>query len=311
MTVCVVVELSHQEINQQSYSAIHAASQLSDNAIEVVVVGNVSQDQLDRVSCAEQVGQVHYKQTLLPVTAELIVDALKDKAHDYSHILAASSTFSKDWLPRLAGVLNLYAVTDIVEILDASHFVRPIYAGNAFEHLELEQSLIPMTIRPTLFDQQAIGSTPANIVQTNFGDKRAHWSEITSVAQDESDRPDLTSASVVVSGGRGVGSTEGFTQIHQLADCLGAAVGASRAAVDAEFVPNDYQVGQTGKIVAPDLYIAIGISGAVQHLAGMKDSKTIMAINSDEDAPIFKVADFGLVGDLHQIVPALIKLLKS
>ncbi|MBF13461.1 MAG: electron transfer flavoprotein subunit alpha [Legionellales bacterium] len=310
MTVCVVAECCDGSISKLTYSAVNAACRLTSDPVEVVVPVQVEQQELNELCQTEQVGKVWYCPATEAWTAEAMVALLQKTVVGYSHLLAASSTFTKDWLPRLAGVLGCYAMTDVVEIVSSNQYVRPIYAGNALEHVELNQDLTLVSIRATVFDQQAQGETVAEICQLEVPIVDAKWARLTAVAQ-PSGELDLTTAPVVVSGGRGVGSADGFTQIKQLAHVLGAAVGASRAAVDAEYVPNEYQVGQTGKIIAPELYIAIGISGAIQHIAGMKDSKVIIAINSDEDAPIFKVSDFGLVADLHQAVPTLIELIKS
>jgi len=224
-------------------------------------------------------------------------------AGGYSHVAGAATAYNKNILPRVAALLDVMVISDVTAVLDADTFERPIYAGNAIQTVKSSDKVKVFSVRTANFTAvEAGGSAPVEAVAAPAADAPATWVE-DKVAS--SDRPELTSAKVVVSGGRGVGSKESFALIEALADKLGAAVGASRAAVDSGFAPNDWQVGQTGKVVAPDLYVAIGISGAIQHLAGMKDSKVIVAINKDEEAPIFQVADYGLVGDLFTTVPEL------
>jgi electron transfer flavoprotein alpha subunit len=239
--------------------------------------------------------------------AEPTAALIQSLAGDYEHIAAASGAFSKSVLPRVAAMLDVMVISEVVAVHDAATFDRPIYAGNAIQTVKSSDAKKVMTIRTATFDVAGKGgSAPVEKLATAADGSLSSWVE-DKVAS--SDRPELTSAGIVVSGGRGVGSKESFDLIEGLADKLGAAVGASRAAVDSGYAPNDWQVGQTGKVVAPDLYVAVGISGAIQHLAGMKDSKIIVAINKDEEAPIFQVADYGLVGDLFTLVPELIKKL--
>ncbi len=235
--------------------------------------------------------------------AEPLSDLIVSLAGDYSHIVAPATALAKNTLPRVAALLDVMVISDVVTVIDGDTFERPIYAGNAIQTVKSTDATKVLTLRTATFDAAAeTGSASVETISAAADPALSEWVE-DKVAT--SDRPELTSAGIVVSGGRGVGSEEDFALISALADKLGAAVGASRAAVDSGYAPNDWQVGQTGKVVAPDLYIAVGISGAIQHLAGMKDSKVIVAINKDEEAPIFQVADFGLVGDLFDVLPEL------
>jgi len=264
-----------------------AGASAADAAAEAGTIDGVA-----KVLCAEDVGLSH---RLAEATADLIVGL----AGDYSHIVAPATTYAKNILPRVAALLDVMVLTAVV---DADTFERPIYAGNAIQTVKSADATKVVTFRTYTFDAAGTGGSAAVENIAGASNDLSSWVE-DKVA--ESDRPELTSAGVVVSGGRGVGSEEDFALIEKLADKLNAAVGASRAAVDSGFAPNDLQVGQTGKVVAPELYVAVGISGAIQHLAGMKDSKIIVAINKDEEAPIFQVADFGLVADLFDAVPEL------
>ncbi|MEZ5869786.1 MAG: FAD-binding protein [Defluviimonas denitrificans] len=253
-------------------------------------------DGVKKVLVAEDASLGH---RLAEPTAALIVSL----AGDYSHIVAPATTDAKNVLPRVAALLDVMVISDVSGVVDADTFERPIYAGNAIQTVKSGDKVKVVSIRTSTFEPAgAGGSAPVETVSAAANPGLSEWVEDKVAA---SDRPELTSAKIVVSGGRGVGSEENFALIEKLADKLGAAVGASRAAVDSGFAPNDWQVGQTGKVVAPDLYVAVGISGAIQHLAGMKDSKVIVAINKDEEAPIFQVADYGLVGDLFTVVPEL------
>ena len=234
--------------------------------------------------------------------AEGLADLVVSLAGGYSHITAAATAYSKNVLPRVAALLDVMVLSDVTAVIDADTFERPIYAGNAIQTVKSSDATKVFTVRTAAFAAAGTGGAAAVAAVGAKASDLSAWVEDKVAA---SDRPDLTSAKIVVSGGRGVGSQDSFALIEGLADKLGAAVGASRAAVDSGYAPNDWQVGQTGKVVAPQLYVAVGISGAIQHLAGMKDSKVIVAINKDEEAPIFQVADYGLVGDLFTIVPEL------
>ncbi len=308
MTNLVIVEHNNEALGAATLNAITAATQIGGDT-HVLVAGSGAGDVAAAAAQVTGVAKVlhadadHYKDAVSVELANLIVGM----AGDYSHILAASTTTGKDLLPRVAALLDVQQISDIIAVESADTFKRPIYAGNAIATVQSSDAQKVLTVRPTGFDAAeqggsaevaAVEATPAN------GSTSVVGRELT-----VSERPDLGAADVVVSGGRGVGSAENFKIIESLADKLGAAVGASRAAVDAGYMPNDYQVGQTGKVVAPNLYIAVGISGAIQHLAGMKDSKVIVAINKDEEAPIFQVADYGLVADLFEAVPELVDAL--
>ncbi|MFP4274830.1 MAG: FAD-binding protein [Paracoccaceae bacterium] len=272
-------------------TVLAAGAKAADAAAEAAKIDGVA-----KVLCAED---ALYGHRLAEPVAALIVSL----AGDYSHIVAPATTDAKNILPRVAALLDVMVITDVSGVVDADTFERPIYAGNAVQTVKSKDAVKVISFRTSTFDAAGMGgSAPVETIAAADNPGLSEWVE-DKVA--ESDRPELTSAGVVVSGGRGVGSEENFALIEKLADKLNAAVGASRAAVDSGFAPNDWQVGQTGKVVAPELYIAVGISGAIQHLAGMKDSKVIVAINKDEEAPIFQVADYGLVADLFDALPEL------
>lgn len=310
MTILVVAEHDNQTLNHATLCTIAAAQKLGSD-IHVLVAGSGSASVADAVSKAAGVTKVLHADDAAYARelAENMGNLIAKIGGAYSHILAPASFFGKNILPRAAALLDVQQVSDIVAIESADTFVRPVYAGNALATVQVTGSPIVVTVRPTAFDAVAeTGGTGTVEALSSAGD--SGLSSFVGQEVTKSERPDLQTAKVVVSGGRGLGSGENYEKIiTPLADKLGAALGASRAAVDAGYVPNDYQVGQTGKVVAPQLYIAVGISGAIQHLAGMKDSKVIVAINKDADAPIFQIADYGLVADLFEAVPELEKAL--
>ena len=306
MTTLVIAEHNNSELQASTYNTIAAAKQLSGETV-VLVAGHDCQSVADQASKAEGVDKVLLAQAefLEHLLAEDVEKAVMAQEGDYSHILAPASTFGKNMMPRIAALLDVQQISDIIAVDSDDTFKRPVYAGNAIATVKSNDSKKVVTVRATAFDALATEGGSASIENVDSG-SHTELSNYVGEELTESERPDLGTANVVVSGGRGMGNGENFEMLETLADKLGAAVGASRAAVDAGFVPNDYQVGQTGKIVAPELYIAVGISGAIQHLAGMKDSKVIVAINKDEEAPIFQVADYGLVADLFVAIPDFI-----
>jgi electron transfer flavoprotein alpha subunit len=304
MAVLLLAEVTDGQLNTDATSkAVTAAQALGE--VTVLCAGARAADAGAQAATIDGVARVLVAEDatlghrLAEPTAALVVSL----AGGFSHIVAPATTDAKNILPRVAALLDVMVIPDVVGVVDADTFERPIYAGNAVQTVRSSDPVKVLSVRTSTFEAAGTGgSAPVEAVGAAENPGLSEWVEDKVAA---SDRPELTSAGIVVSGGRGVGSQEQFAIIEALADKLGAAVGASRAAVDSGYAPNDWQVGQTGKVVAPDLYIAVGISGAIQHLAGMKDSKVIVAINKDEDAPIFQVADYGLVGDLFQIVPEL------
>jgi electron transfer flavoprotein alpha subunit len=311
MSALVLVEHNNQCIQPATRNALAAALQL-DSKPTLLVVGyncaKVAEEaaSLNGVHSVWCVDKPCYEHQLAESVCEVIISSIDS----FDAILASASTYGKNILPRVAAKLDVAQISDVSKIIDAHTFEHPIYAGNAIETVRSLDSIKVMTIRTTAFDP--ITTTQDRcVIEAVDKEYPSKASQFIKHELSKSERPDLGSAKIIVSGGRGLQSAEKFKLIEELADVLGAAVGASRAAVDAGFVPNDYQVGQTGKVVAPDLYIAVGISGAVQHLAGMKDSKVIVAINKDEDAPIFQIANYGLVGDLFALVPELVEQLKK
>ncbi len=304
MSVLIIAEHDNSSLKAGTLCAITAGLQLADS-VDVLVAGNDCQEAAKQAAAIEGVSKVIVSDN--PANAHQLAESIgplvAELGASYSHLLAAASTTGKNIMPRVAALLDVGQISDIIEVKSADTFVRPIYAGNAIATVQSDDSVKVITVRTTAFEEAGTGGS-ASIETTDFvvsQDQSSFVSEELSV----SERPELTSASIVISGGRGMQNGENFALLEKVADKLGAAIGASRAAVDAGFVPNDMQVGQTGKIVAPDLYIAVGISGAIQHLAGMKDSKVIVAINKDAEAPIFQVADYGLVADLFQVLPEL------
>ena len=308
MTILVIAEHDNAALNAATLNVVAAAKEIGGD-IEILVAGETCGAVAEAAAKIEGVSKVvvadsaAYKYQI----AEAMGDLVAELGAGYSHILAAATTTGKDFMPRTAALLDVNMISDIVAVESADTFVRPIYAGNAIATVQSSDNVKVITVRGTGFDAApAEGGSAA--IEANATDKTSATSAFVSEELAKSDRPDLTAAEIVISGGRGMGNGENFEILYKVADKIGAAVGASRAAVDAGFVPNDMQVGQTGKIVAPALYIAVGISGAIQHLAGMKESKVIVAINKDEEAPIFQVADYGLVADLFDAVPELEKL---
>ena len=305
MSVLVLAEHDNAALAVGTTNTIAAASQL-DPDVHVLVAGSGCRAVAEEVAKISGVSKVRLTDSTLfeHALAEPIADLVVSIAGDYSHILVAATKFGKNILPRASALLDVVTISDISEIESSDTFVRPIYAGNAMLTVQSNDSPKCLSIRATAFEEAAAAGDSAEIEELASVDDPGFSSF---VGQDltVSARPELTSARIVISGGRGMQSGDNFSLLEAVADKLNAAIGASRAAVDSGYVPNDYQVGQTGKIVAPDLYVAVGISGAIQHLAGMKDSKVIVAINKDEEAPIFQVADYGIVGDLFKVVPEL------
>jgi electron transfer flavoprotein alpha subunit len=305
MSVLIIAEHDNSEIKSATLNTITAATQLGDD-LHVLVAGHDCVAVADAAAAIPGINKVllseheAYQHVMPENMAELILSI----ASNYSHILTPATTNGKNFLPRVAAKLGVAQISDIVSVEADDTFVRPIYAGNAMATVQSIDPIKLITVRGTAFDAVATSGGSASIENLAAG-SIFEGASFVSQQLSVSERPELVAAKTVISGGRGLGSGENFKLIEALADKLGAAVGASRAAVDAGFVPNDYQVGQTGKIVAPDLYVAVGISGAIQHLAGMKDSKVIVAINKDEEAPIFQVADYGLVADLFEVLPEL------
>jgi electron transfer flavoprotein alpha subunit len=305
MTILVIAEHDNSQLKPSTLSTVAAAAKLGGD-IDLLVAGHNCGQAANDAAKVQGIGRVllvddaHYEHALAEELS-LLVTGL---AEGYTHVLAPATTFGKNFMPRVAARMDVGQVSDVVSVESADTFVRPIYAGNAMATVQSKDPIKVVTVRTTAFDAVSAEGGDAKIepvaASETFGRSSFVGQELT-----VSERPELTSAKVVISGGRGMGNGDNFRLIEAVADKLSAAIGASRAAVDAGFVPNDYQVGQTGKIVAPDLYIAVGISGAIQHLAGMKESKVIVAINKDEEAPIFQVADYGLVADLFTALPEL------
>jgi len=310
MAVLIVAEHDEKACAPHLYNVVTAAKKLSPE-IHILLTGEGAEAAVKEARSIEGVQKVLwvkdacYNHHLPENMSKLLVTFSKD----YSVFLAAASVFGKSLMPRVAALLDVPQLSEVMEIQENNVFVRPIYAGNALQVISYDSSIQVMTIRPTAFQSASKTEEMSGVEEIQ---REILWNKTRFIRQEltKSSRPELATAKIVVAAGRGIQSRENFQLIEQLADTLGAAVGASRAAVDAGFAPNDYQVGQTGKVVAPTLYIAVGISGAIQHVAGMKDSKVIVAINQDEDAPIFHYADYGLVGDLFEIIPRFIEVVK-
>ncbi|HVC56167.1 MAG TPA: FAD-binding protein [Stellaceae bacterium] len=316
MSVLVVAEHDNRAVKAATLHAVTAAAEIAaklqgaaGSELHILVAGAdcraaaEAAAQIDGVARVLLIEDAAYDHDLAENWAPLLVKLASGPA-GYSHLLASATTFGKNLMPRVAALLDVMQISDISAVVSPDTFVRPIYAGNALATVQSKDAIKVITVRGTAFAPAAASGGSAAI-DSVAGGGSAGLSEFVRAELSKSERPELTSARVIISGGRGMQSGDNFHLLEAVADKLGAAVGASRAAVDAGFVPNDYQVGQTGKIVAPELYIAVGISGAIQHLAGMKDSKVIVAINKDEEAPIFQIADYGLVGDLFKVLPEL------
>ena len=305
MSILLLAEHNNKNLKSSTLNSVTAAMQINDN-LHVLIIGYQND------SVAAEVASIPFVKKVLQLDAlefehhlaESLTPVIVKMADQYSHILAPATTFGKNIIPRVAALLDISQVSDITKIENQDTFIRPIYAGNALARIQSTDSKKIITIRPTSFDPSPTSGGSAIIEKITSFEKQTK-SIFVKKEESSSDRPELGSARVVISGGRGLQSSENFSMLNDLADKLNAAVGASRAAVDAGYVSNDYQVGQTGKVVVPDLYIAVGISGAIQHLAGMKESKIIVAINKDEEAPIFNVADYGLKADLFEALPQL------
>ena len=307
MSILVLAEHNNKEIKSSTYNSIFAASNIDTN-VDVLMIGSNCDELANVLSKAEHVQKVLLinKSEYENPIAELYAPVILSIADKYSHIIGPATTFGKNIFPRVAVKLDVSQISDVIKIIDQDTFIRPIYAGNALATIKSKDSKKIITIRPTSFES-ATKEGGSGVVENLEIDQDDFSTEFISREESSSDRPELSTARIVISGGRGLQSAENFKLLNEIADKLNAAVGASRAAVDAGYVSNDYQVGQTGKVVVPDLYIAVGISGAIQHLAGMKESKVIVAINKDEEAPIFNVADYGLKADLFEALPQLSK----
>ena len=309
MSALILIELNGSEVNACSRAAITAASQLSDSIDALVLTNDASNSasvsKLAGINSVKMIVDDALENANVEVASKLIADAMSG----YKYLVSGSSTYSKNILPRVGALLDVQPISDVCEIKSNNTFVRPLYAGNIMATVESSDDTIIMTVRATAFEHSGDGgSAEVEVLSSTIPESN---STFISLQESQSERPELTTAARIVSGGRGLGSKENFALIEQLADKLDAAVGASRAAVDAGFISNDYQVGQTGKVVVPDLYIAVGISGAIQHLAGMKESKIIVAINKDGEAPIFSVADYGLEADLFEALPQFLEELNK
>ncbi len=307
MKILVVIEHDNNSIKQSSLSTITAANKIGEN-VEAIILGkgiSGALEDLKKCDFLKKINSIDNEIFENQIAENLSTAILKfTEGKNFTHILSPSSTFGKNLSPKLSALLDVQQISDITNIIDQDTYERPIYAGNAIARVKSNDEIKVITVRPTCFEPCNQNSA---VVSEEFSLDTAKNDNVNFVSYDKSksDRPELTSAKIVISGGRGMQNGDNFKLLEGIADKLGAAMGASRAAVDAGFVPNDWQVGQTGKIVAPDLYIAVGISGAIQHIAGIKDSKFIACINKDEEAPIFNFSDYGLVGDLFEVLPKL------
>jgi len=311
MSVLLIAEHNNKEIRPFTLNTITAALQI-DEELSVLVIGNKAEEVAKSISSIPKVKKVIHvdDQIYENYLAENYVPLIVKMAQNYSHILCSANTFGKNLMPRVAALLDTSQISDIVKVISSDTFLRPIYAGNAFATVKSNDKKKCVTIRPTSFDPAATSGGSAQIIKEEPGEAQTYLKFIKR-EEVKSDRPELGTARVVISGGRGMQKAENFKLIIAIADKLNAAVGASRAAVDAGYISNDHQVGQTGKVVVPDLYIAVGISGAIQHLAGMKESKVIVAINKDGEAPIFSIADYGLEADLFEALPQFLEELNK
>ena len=311
MSILLISEHNNKELKPFTLNAITAASKINED-VHVLVLGHNSDSVAKSVSEVPNVKKViHINDTIYEnYLAENYTSAIINLSKDYSHIMCSANTFGKNLMPRVAALLDVSQVSDITKVISSDTFLRPIYAGNAFATVKSSDKIKCITVRPTSFDPAPTTGGSAEIQTGEVGDS-TNLSKFIKKEEIKSDRPELGTARVVISGGRGMQSGENFKLITAVADKLNAAIGASRAAVDAGYITNDHQVGQTGKVVVPDLYIAVGISGAIQHLAGMKESKVIVAINKDGEAPIFSVADYGLEADLFDALPKFLEELNK
>jgi electron transfer flavoprotein alpha subunit len=312
MKSLIIVEHGNNSIKQSTFSTITAASKISDDC-DALLLGNKIDKAIENLKKSSFLKKIYaidnekFEKPIAENLSEQIISFLKDK--NYTHILTPSTTFGKNLSPKIATELDVQQISDIISVINDNTFERPIYAGNAIAKVKSNDSVKVITVRSTCFEPCKLNSN-VDVENLSVDAKPTELVNFVDYDESKSDRPELTSAKIIISGGRGLQNGENFKLLEGIADKLGAAMGASRAAVDAGFVPNDWQVGQTGKIVAPDLYIAVGISGAIQHIAGIKDSKFIVCINKDEEAPIFKFSDFGLVADLFDALPNLEKKLQ-
>ena len=304
MSILILADHDDGQLAPATLNTVTAATQIGDD-IHILVAGDASGEVAKSAAAIAGVSKVLTADdtTLAHGIAENVAPLILSMASDYSHLMAPATTTGKNIMPRVAALLDVMQISDIIKVESPESFQRPIYAGNAIATVTSNEPVKVVTVRSTAFEPAAEGGSA--VIEAAAASADAGLSSYVKSELSSSERPELTSAPIVISGGRGMQDGSNFAMLEKVADKLGAAVGASRAAVDAGFVPNDYQVGQTGKVVAPDLYVAVGISGAIQHLAAMKDSKVIVAINKDEEAPIFQVADFGLVADLFDAVPEL------